>query len=131
VLVLLKEGLGILAVDYVNAQNLRPVLMEGFAHSMENVDAIVTPTTSITAPELGQNSVSIGGKEVGVRSALTQNTLPFNVVGFPSVSLPAGLSDGLPVGVQLVSGPLEEARLLNLAFAYEERYHLPVLPRTL
>jgi aspartyl-tRNA(Asn)/glutamyl-tRNA(Gln) amidotransferase subunit A len=129
VLALLNEGVRISAVDYVNAQNLRPGLMQGFAHSMENVDVIATPTTSITAPELGQAKVAIGAKEVEVRSALTQNTLPFNVVGFPAVSFPVGFCNGLPVGVQLASCPFEEAKLLRLSFALEDRYEFPLVHR--
>jgi aspartyl-tRNA(Asn)/glutamyl-tRNA(Gln) amidotransferase subunit A len=130
VLLLLKEGMKFTAVEYVNAQNMRPGLMQAFAHSMENVDVMATPTTSIAAPKVGQAMARVGDREMEVRTALTQNTLPFNVVGFPAISIPAGLCNGLPIGVQLISGPFEESKLLRLAFAMEEKYRFPEPPRT-
>ena len=46
-------------------------------------------------------------------------TLPANMAGLPGLSMPCGLSDGLPVGLQLIGAPWSEARLLRLARAYE------------
>jgi aspartyl-tRNA(Asn)/glutamyl-tRNA(Gln) amidotransferase subunit A len=114
----------------VNAQNLRPILMQGFSSSMSGVDVVAVPTTSVTAPKIGQKTVDVDGKQVKVRPALIDLTLPFNVVGFPSISLPAGLSRGLPVGAQLVAGPFEEAKLLRLAEALERNGPYPGPPRT-
>ncbi len=115
----LERGKRISAVDYVSAQNLRPLLMQDFAASFEDRDVMVVPCTAVTAPEIGQREVEVSGKTVDVRSALIDFTLPFNVVGFPVISVPAGLSEGLPVGVQLVSRPFDEAKLLRLAAALE------------
>lgn len=115
----LELGRGITAVEYINAQNLRPSLMTSFASSMKDVDFLATPSTYITAPRIGETEVEIGGRKVDVYSALNRLALPFNVVGFPAISVPAGLSVGLPVGAQLVAGPFQEARLLKLAFALE------------
>jgi aspartyl-tRNA(Asn)/glutamyl-tRNA(Gln) amidotransferase subunit A len=125
----LELGRKILAVDYVNAQNLRPALMQEFLTSMNGVDVLAVPCTSITAPRIDQKLADIGGKEADVRSSLIDLTLPFNVVGFPAISLPAGLSRGLPVGVQLVTGPFEEAKLLRVAGALEELAPYPDPPR--
>jgi aspartyl-tRNA(Asn)/glutamyl-tRNA(Gln) amidotransferase subunit A len=130
VLATLEQGRSISAVDYVNAQNLRPILMQGFSSSMSGVDVVAVPTTSITAPKIGQKTVDLDGKRVKVRPALIDLTLPFNVVGFPSISLPAGLSRGLPVGAQLVAGPFEEAKLLRLAEALERNGPYSGPPRT-
>ena len=47
-------------------------------------------------------------------------TLPGNVAGLPGISLPCGLADGLPIGLQFVGKPFEESTLLRLAFAYEQ-----------
>ena len=126
----LEQGRKVLAVDYVNAQNLRPTLMQSFSVSMGNVDAVAVPCAATTAPRLGEKSVDINGKQVDVRTALIRMTLPFNVVGFPSVSVPAGLSRGLPVGVQLVAQPFEEAKLLQLVNSVERLEPFPEPPRT-
>jgi len=127
---LLEQGRGVPAVDYVNAQNLRPTIMQGFSASMKDADAVAVPTTAATAPRLGERSIQVNGKETAVRSALIRMTLPFNVVGFPTVSVPAGLSDGLPVGVQLVAQPFEEAKLLRLVHSVERLGPFPAPPRT-
>lgn len=117
----LELGRQVTAVEYVNAQNSRPLLTERFASSMKDFDAMAVPTTPITAPLLGQTSAEVGGNRLEVYAALNRLTLPFNVVGFPAVTIPAGVSNGLPVGVQLVARPFEESTLLRLANWLEER----------
>lgn len=118
----LELGRRITAVEYVNAQNARPLLMERFASSMRDYDVMAVPTTSIPAPTIGQVSTEIDGEHVDVYTALNRLTLPFNFVGFPALTIPAGLAAGLPVGVQLVARPFEEAGLLRLADAFEGKY---------
>jgi len=117
----LELGRQVAAVEYVNAQNSRPLLMERFSSSMKGFDVMAVPTTPITAPLLGQSSVDVGGRTLEVYAALNRLTLPFNVVGFPAVTIPAGVSHGLPVGVQLVARPFEESTLLKFACWLEEK----------
>ncbi len=117
----LELGRQVTAVEFVNAQNSRPLLMERFASSMKDFDAMAVPTTPITAPLLGQTSAEVGGSKLEVYAALNRLTLAFNVVGFPALTIPAGFSGGLPVGVQLISRPFEESILLRLACWLEER----------
>jgi aspartyl-tRNA(Asn)/glutamyl-tRNA(Gln) amidotransferase subunit A len=47
-------------------------------------------------------------------------TLPINIAGIPGISIPAGFSDGLPVGMQILGKPFSEETLLHIAFAYEQ-----------
>ncbi|MCJ7745878.1 MAG: amidase family protein, partial [Actinobacteria bacterium] len=47
-------------------------------------------------------------------------TIPVNLAGIPALSLPCGLSDGLPVGFQVMGSPLEEMKVLNIAYALEQ-----------
>ncbi len=119
---LLEMGRQVSAVDYVSAQNARPLIMERFMTSMRDCDLMAVPTTSVTAPVLGSTSVTVNGKEVDIYSALNRLTLPFNLVGFPAISVPAGTSGGLPVGVQLIAKPLAESVLLRTVDAYESRF---------
>jgi amidase len=51
---------------------------------------------------------------------MIHNTCPFDVVGYPSMSLPCGLAEGLPVGAMLVGGNWEEAKILKAARAFED-----------
>jgi aspartyl-tRNA(Asn)/glutamyl-tRNA(Gln) amidotransferase subunit A len=67
-----------------------------------------------------------------LRVSLRRFTQPFNLTGSPAITVPCGFScDGLPIGVQLVGRPFDEARLLYLAHAYERstpcKDHHPVL----
>jgi len=119
---LLELGRDIRAVDYVNAINSRPTIIERFSRAMDKFDFLIAPTTSIPAPKIGQATTTIKGKEVTVYSALNRLTLPFNYVGFPTASIPSGLVDGLPLGVQVIGKLFEEASVLRLALAYEERF---------
>jgi len=119
VLASLQNGKGISAVDYVYAQNSRPLLTQSFLSSMQGVDIVALPCTPIVAPRIGEKEVTAGKGKTTVRSALLGLTVPFNVVGFPAISVPAGVIDGLPVGVQLVGRPFNEALLLRTALAME------------
>ena len=125
---LLELGRDIRAVDYVNAINSRPAAIERFSQAMDRFDFLIAPTTSISAPRIGQTSTTINGKEVSVYSALNRLTLPFNYVGFPAASIPSGEVDGLPLGVQVIGRLFEETAVLRLTRAYEERFGLYPLP---
>jgi len=127
----LDKGRQILAVDYIGALNRQPEIKNHFLEAMRNVDFLVVPTTPITAPLIGEEEVVLRGKKVEVYSALSKLTLPFNVIGFPVLSIPIGLAGGLPVGAQLVTRPFEESSLLRVAESYERRFGMrsePLLP---
>jgi len=125
---LMELGRDVRAVDYVNAINSRPAIIERFSQAMGEFDFLIAPTTAIPAPKIGQTVTTIDGKEVSVYSALNRLTLPFNYVGFPAASIPSGLVDGLPLGVQVIGKLFEEAPLLRFAQAYEERFGLLSAP---
>lgn len=119
---LLELGKEVSAVDYVNALNARPAIMEKFASSMEGLDLMAVPTTSVPAPLIGQKRVAVSGRDLDVYSALNRLTLPFNLVGFPAICLPGETARGMPIGVQLVARPFDESRLLIVAHAFESKY---------
>jgi len=120
----LELGAQIPAVRYIDAQNSRPLFAQGILRSMEGFDVLAVPTTPVVAPEVGEDKIAIGRKEVDVYSALSRLTLPFNVLGFPVISLPVGRAHGLPAGCQLISRPFEESTILRLASAYERKLGL-------
>ena len=126
---LLELGREVKAVDYVNAINARPGVIEMWAEAMKGIDFLIAPATHIPAPKIGMQTTSIDGKETAVYGALNGLTLPFNYVGFPTVSIPSGFADGTPLGVQLAAKLFDEAGLLRLANALEERFGPYPLPR--
>jgi aspartyl-tRNA(Asn)/glutamyl-tRNA(Gln) amidotransferase subunit A len=114
VLALLDQGRLISATDYIDAQRLRRMYQRRWAEVWERADVMVTPTTPIEAPRLGQEKVTAGGVEEDVRLASTRLVRPFNVLGLPAISIPATPGD-LPVGLQIVGKPFDEAEVLAAA----------------
>jgi aspartyl-tRNA(Asn)/glutamyl-tRNA(Gln) amidotransferase subunit A len=118
------------AYEYVQALQIREIAKQVFHKVLTEVEVILTPTLSILPPDLQQREVNINGHQEPVRSALTRFTGPTNLNGFPSISIPCGLSaSGLPIGFQLIGEPLDEANLYRFANAYEQEIGLPALPK--
>jgi aspartyl-tRNA(Asn)/glutamyl-tRNA(Gln) amidotransferase subunit A len=116
----LMDGERLKAYRYANAQQRKLGANGEFGRALEGVDVLLTPTVPITATLVDQREVDIGGYEESVRSAVTRLTGPTNFTGFPSLSIPCGsTASGLPVGVQLIGRPFDEATLYRFAHAYE------------
>ena len=121
VLALLDQGRCLPAVDYVNAQRLRRKMQIEFAQVWAEVDCLIMPTTPNTAPRVGDERVRHRDGEQDVRAVATRLVRPFDVLGLPALSMPCGLSSqGLPIGLQLVSAPFEESALLQLGAMLED-----------
>ena len=107
-------GLANSGAEYAMARRTRDELRRAYADALGEWDAILLPTTPTTAPlRDGQDAISAAAK-------LTAYTSPFNLTGLPAISIPCGFdATGLPIGLQLVAGPWNEARLLRVARTYE------------
>ena len=118
VLALLDQGRLLPATDYINAQRLRRATQSEFAGLWSRVDCLFTPTTPITAPRIGETTVTFGGESEDVRLAATRLVRAINPLGLPAVSIPYGADRrGLPVGLQIVGPPFAEALILRVAQA--------------
>lgn len=100
--------------EYVRALKERARLQAEFARLFQQVDVLALPAVAITAPALQQRSVA-GPGSAGVRETLLGLTNPWNVLGLPAISLPAGWVNGMPVGLQLVAAAGADEALLALA----------------
>jgi len=103
------------------------VLSEATRRLLEEVDVRVTPTTPIPSVPIGQEVVTYGGTEEPVIMAMIRCTAPFNLTRLPALSLPCGFTaGGLPIGLQLVGRPFDEATVLRAGHAYEQatEWHL-------
>jgi len=118
VLALLDQGSLIPAADYVNAQRLRKRFLREFHKLFETIDCLLTPTTPIVAPRIGQTEITLDGVAHDTRMLTTRFVRGFNVLGFPALSIPCGASsEGMPIGLQIIARPFEENLLLALGEA--------------
>ncbi|MBC50755.1 MAG: Asp-tRNA(Asn)/Glu-tRNA(Gln) amidotransferase GatCAB subunit A [Chloroflexi bacterium] len=99
---------------YLKAQRARTLIRQDFDRVFQDVDALVTPTSPVTAFKIGEKT----GDPVQMY-LIDVCTLPVNIAGLPGLSVPCGFSDGLPVGMQFIGPHFSEETLLRTARAYE------------
>ena len=117
----LEAGLFISAADYLRAQQGRASFDRAARRLLQDVDLLAGPSEPVTAPPLLQQQVLAGEREIGTVAALTQYTRPYNITGFPAISVPCGFSaEGMPIGLQLAGRPFDEETVLRAAHAYEQ-----------
>ncbi len=99
---------------YVRAQRFRRWYREQVLGLFGQWDAILAPATPCTAPMIGQKTMELSGETVPVRAMLGVLTQPISFIGLPVVAVPVALS-GLPIGVQVIAAPWQEATALRIA----------------
>jgi aspartyl-tRNA(Asn)/glutamyl-tRNA(Gln) amidotransferase subunit A len=119
--VFLEVGETILATQYIKALRVRTLVQQAFRRAFEGLDALVCPTLPAAAAEVGQTTFTFpGGKEKAVIDAWVGHSAPGNVTGLPALSVPCGFtSAGLPIGLQVIGRPFDEAGVLRVGQAYE------------
>jgi aspartyl-tRNA(Asn)/glutamyl-tRNA(Gln) amidotransferase subunit A len=118
---LLEVGEFVPATTYVKAQRARSLLARGMQETFarRQLTALLAPTLPVTAARHGQLSYTYGAEEP-VISAATRLALPGNLTGLPALSVPCGFSSaGLPIGLQIIGRPFDEATVLRVGQAYE------------
>jgi aspartyl-tRNA(Asn)/glutamyl-tRNA(Gln) amidotransferase subunit A len=100
---------------YLQAQKIRRMIADDFQQAFRQCDVIAGPVAPTTAWKIGEH------RDDPVADYLADiYTLPASLAGLPGMSVPAGFSDGLPVGLQLIGNYLDEARLLNVAHRLQQ-----------
>ena len=99
---------------YSQAQKVRTLIRRDFERALQGCDAVATPTTPTPAFRLGEKTAD--PLQMYLADVFT---VPANLAGLPGLSLPCGLVDGLPVGLQLVGRAWDEAGLVRLGAAYQ------------
>jgi len=116
-----EVGRLLLSVDYVRAQRARTVMKNECRDALKRADVIITPTLPVPPPRIDQSTVQRGSGQEPVGVALTRFTRHFNITGSPCVSIPCGFTkEGMPIGMQIVGAPFDEATVLRAAHAYEQ-----------
>ncbi|HEY9666932.1 MAG TPA: AtzE family amidohydrolase [Coleofasciculaceae cyanobacterium] len=104
---------------YIQSQRFRQWYRDRSREIFQNVDIILAPTTPCVAPLLGQDKMEIAGEEVLVRPNLGLYTQPLSFIGLPVLSVPIHLPGYLPLGVQIIAAPYNEALILRVAALLE------------
>lgn len=109
------------ATDLLSGQRGVDILTASMRATLETVDVLLTPTTPIAAPLIGQDTVQYGSLTESVLGAMIRCTGPFNTTHLPALSLPCGFNRlGLPIGLQIAGRPFDEATVLRVGHAYEQ-----------
>ena len=114
----LQMGTQVSAIAYIQALATRDKFIQQFHLAMADaaVDAVIVPTTPITAPLIGEESTAIGKANHATRALLLRLNRPANLAGIPAISVPCGLTaSGLPIGLQLIGAVHNEPLLLRIA----------------
>ena len=100
---------------YLKAQKVRTLIRREFDEAFEKYDVLVAPTSPTVPFKLGDKT------DDPVRMYYSDVcTIPANIAGIPSISVPAGFSFGLPIGLQIIGRPFGEEALIRTAYTYEQ-----------
>ena len=109
---------------YGTAQRVRTKIADDFRAAFEDVDLVLSPTSPTVAFKLGErtaNPLAMYLSDVF--------TVPMSLAGIPAISIPGGLSEGLPVGIQLAAPAFNENRIFEAAYAIEKAIGFNGVPR--
>jgi aspartyl-tRNA(Asn)/glutamyl-tRNA(Gln) amidotransferase subunit A len=102
---------------YLRAQKVRTLIRQDFLNAYREVDALITPTSPVPAFKIGEKSDPLAMYLCDIY------TIGVNLAGLPGISVPCGFTkSGLPIGVQLIGQPFQEANLLAIAASYEREH---------
>ena len=100
---------------YLKAQRVRTLIRQEFDTAFSKFDALITPTSPTTPFKIDEKM------DDPLQMYLSDVcTLPINIAGLPAISIPAGFSNGLPIGMQIIGKPFSEETILKIAHAFQE-----------
>lgn len=100
---------------YKKAQRARMLVAQDFAKAFEQYDVLIGPAAPTTAPALGAKDADIVTKYMS-----DILTVPINLAGLPSMSIPCGFADGLPIGLQIIGNHFNEETIYQVGYAFEQ-----------
>ena len=117
-------GQFVLGRDYSKALKVQRIIKDEHARVLQDVDFLVMPTAPFAAPPIRDEFITVAGVQHKVRGPgsgiISRNTSPMNATGLPAITVPCGFTQaGLPIGLQFVGSPFQEALLFQVAHGYE------------
>lgn len=118
----IEAGYAVPAVQYVDALRARPGIVDDFAEAVfAKADLLLAPVIPMPVPTIAETDVGGTPNMAPLLANLTRLTRPVNYLGVPALTLPAGFdANGVPIGIQLIGRPFDEATLLRAGHAYEQ-----------
>jgi AtzE family amidohydrolase len=104
---------------YVRAQRFRAWFREAMRAVFRDVDLILAPAVPFEAPRFTDHTLHVAGEEVPVRATIGRFTQPLSLLGLPILVVPVRLPGCLPVGIQVIGAPFNEAAVLRVGQALE------------
>lgn len=117
--VLLLCGEHVSARDYLRAQRIRTQVRQGWRALYREVDLVLTPAAGLPAGRIRRDALATGEIDEAQSARAIACTFPCNLTGYPAVSVPCGVVDGMPVSAQLVAPPWQELTALRAGAALE------------
>jgi len=116
----LQNGLAISGVTYLEMLRWRGPALAAYLAATAGADIVLTPVAPAAAPTIAESDVGNSPDAEAVIQRLTRFTRPVNYLGLPSLAVPAGITrSNLPVGMQLIGRPFDEATLLRAGAAFQ------------
>lgn len=121
---LLTSGRSITATEYLKAKQQQTILQFEMKELFCKFDLMLTPALPIRGAQIGQKNVKYAeGYSESIFSALIRYTSPFNITGYPAISLPVAIcSEGLPISIQLAADKFKDKILLQAAYMLEQLF---------
>lgn len=116
----LLAGLFLPATAYPSGVRLRARYVDALAGVFARFDLLAAPAMPVTAPRIGEETVTVDGQTMPYRLALIPFNSPWSLAGLPAASVPCGFVAGLPVGLSLVGRRFAEQTVLRAAHAYQQ-----------
>ncbi|MEZ5100378.1 MAG: amidase [Thermoleophilia bacterium] len=116
----LLTGLYLPGHVYALGQRGRRVAYEALRGTFRDVDLLVAPTLPILPPRIGETEVDVNGRRLAYRLPIIPYNSPWSLVGVPTMSVPVGLVDGMPVGMAMVGWRFREDVVLRAGHAYQQ-----------
>jgi aspartyl-tRNA(Asn)/glutamyl-tRNA(Gln) amidotransferase subunit A len=117
----IEPGYSLGAEVYLRAQRHRRLFTRAFAAATRGLDAVIAPASPVLAPRIADEEIVVRGELRRTRAALLSSVMAFSQLDGPAVSVPIGLREGLPVGLQVIGRPRAEDVVLGIAAAAENR----------